>query len=196
MATSPQENTLKTKIFTIPNLLSFFRILLIPVIILLYCHYKNYIAAVIVVAISGLTDVVDGKIARRFNMVSELGKVLDPVTDKLTQAALIICLIPRRPWMLAIIALFAVKEIFQLVCGYITLKRTNTVNAADWYGKLCTASVYVIMIILFLFPNIPDTAANILMAICGGVLTLSLVMFIRFYYKLWHSPEYIESSKK
>ena len=83
----------KKEIFTIPNLLSLFRLCLIPLIVYEYCSVQNTTLAVLFIALSALTDVLDGKIARRFNMVSDVGKVLDPIADKLTQAALIICLI-------------------------------------------------------------------------------------------------------
>ena len=87
----------KENILTIPNLLSLIRILLIPFIIWLYCARKAYLCTIIVIALSGFTDIIDGKIARKFNMVSDVGKVLDPVADKLTQATLVICLIARYP---------------------------------------------------------------------------------------------------
>ena len=116
----------KENILTIPNLLSLIRILLIPFIIWLYCARKAYLCTIIVIALSGFTDIIDGKIARKFNMVSDVGKVLDPVADKLTQATLVICLTARYPWMWALLALFAVKECLMLLWGYLTLKSTDT----------------------------------------------------------------------
>ena len=112
----------KENILTIPNLLSLIRILLIPFIIWLYCAQKAYLCTIIVIALSGFTDIIDGKIARKFNIVSDVGKVLDPVADKLTQATLVICLTARYPWMWALLALFAVKECLMLLWGYLTLK--------------------------------------------------------------------------
>ena len=82
----------KKDILTIPNLLSLFRLLMIPVIVWLYVKEKNYYAAAAMVLISGATDIADGIIARKFNMISDFGKILDPMADKLTQGALIICL--------------------------------------------------------------------------------------------------------
>ena len=84
------------KIFTIPNLLSFFRILLIPLMWYLYviAHEPGWTVAVL--ALSGLSDLVDGKIARKYHMTSDLGKVLDPIADKLTQVTLVVCLISQR----------------------------------------------------------------------------------------------------
>ena len=79
----------RDQILTIPNLLSVIRLLMIPVIVWLYCEKQDYIAAAAMIVLSGLTDIADGIIARKFNLVSDLGKILDPVADKLTQAALI-----------------------------------------------------------------------------------------------------------
>ena len=104
-------------ILTIPNLISLFRILLIPLIIWLYCGKKQYTATIAVIVISGASDIIDGKIARKFHMVSDVGKVLDPIADKLTQATLVICLTARYPWMWALLAIFAVKERLMLLWG-------------------------------------------------------------------------------
>lgn len=171
-------------ILTIPNLISLFRILLIPLIIWLYCGKKQYTATIAVVAISGVSDIIDGKIARKFNMVSDVGKVLDPIADKLTQVTLVICLTARYPWMWALLALFAVKECLMLLWGYLTLKSTNTINSAKWYGKLSTVVLYSVMMILILFVNIPEAGATALMLLCGGVMLLSLVMYGRFYHAI------------
>lgn len=174
----------KKNILTIPNLISLFRILLIPLIILLYCGKKHYTATIMVITISGASDIIDGKIARKFNIVSDVGKVLDPVADKLTQAALVICLIARYPWMWALLALFAVKECLMLLWGYLTLKSTDTINGAKWYGKLSTVVLYAVMMILILFVDIPHAVATALMLLCGGTMLLSLVMYGRFYHAI------------
>ena len=174
----------KENILTIPNLLSLIRILLIPFIIWLYCAQKAYLCTIIVIALSGFTDIIDGKIARKFNMVSNVGKVLDPVADKLTQATLVICLIARYPWMWALLALFAVKECLMLLWGYLTLKSTGTINGARWYGKLSTVVLYAVMMILILFVDIPQAIATALMLLCGGMMLLSLVMYGRLYHAI------------
>ena len=174
----------KENILTIPNLLSLIRILLIPFIIWLYCAQKAYLHTIIVIALSGFTDIIDGKIARKFNMVSDVGKVLDPVADKLTQATLVICLTARYPWMWALLALFAVKECLMLLWGYLTLKITDTIHSAKWYGKLSTVVLYAVMMILILFVDIPEAGAEALMLLCGGIILLSLVMYGRFYHAI------------
>ena len=80
----------KEEIFTIPNILSFIRLLLIPVIVVVYVLYDYYLLAAILIVISGITDIVDGKIARRYGLVSDFGKMLDPIADKCTQAAVLL----------------------------------------------------------------------------------------------------------
>lgn len=99
------------KVFTIPNLLSFFRICLIPVIVWLYCSRKEYLWTAAVLLLSGLTDIADGFIARHFHMVSTVGKVLDPVADKLTQGAMLFCLLTRFPAMLAMLLLLIIPKV-------------------------------------------------------------------------------------
>lgn len=171
----------KKNILTIPNLLSMFRLLLIPVIVWLYCERKQYHATVVVIALSGFTDILDGKIARKFNMVSDVGKVLDPIADKLTQAALVICLITQYPWMWALLTLFIIREGIMAWWGYLALKHTDTVNSAKWYGKAATVVLYAVMILLVFFSNIPDTVANVLMLLCAVFMLLSLVLYGKFY---------------
>ena len=186
----------KENVLTIPNLLSLVRILLIPIIIWLYCAQKAYMHTFIVIAISGFTDIIDGKIARKFDMASDVGKVLDPIADKLTQAALVICLIARYPWMWALLALFAVKECLMLLWGYLTLKSTDTINGAKWYGKLSTVVLYAVMMILVLFVDIPQAIATALMLLCGGMMLLSLVMYGRFYHAILdHAPSGSQQQK-
>ena len=113
----------KKEIFSIPNLMGYFRILMIPVFCYLYIGKQRYLAASAAVLLSSLTDLFDGKIARKFNMVTELGKLLDPVADKLTHGALALCLALRYPLMWALILLLIVKEGYMAVMGAVLLKK-------------------------------------------------------------------------
>ena len=167
----------KKDICTIPNMLSFFRILLIPVMAVLYCYYEAHEAAVVVIVISGITDILDGKIARKFNMVSDFGKFLDPLADKLTQAV-------RYPGMRGLFVLMLVKESVLSVCAYGALKATNTVNSAKWYGKVTTATLYAVMILLFLFPDIPDQLAEAGIILCGTVIVMSMILYVKFFIQI------------
>lgn len=171
----------KDQVLTIPNLLSLVRLALIPLIIWLYCVKQNFTLATVMILVSGLTDIVDGFIARRFHMVSDFGKILDPVADKLTQGAVIICLTVRYKLMYALIGLFVVKEAIMAAMGYLVIRKKNAVNSAKWYGKVNTLVLYVVMMVLILIPGIPDGLANGLILVCGVMMLLSLFLYIRFY---------------
>ena len=172
------------RIFTIPNILSFFRILLIPFIIWVYCAREHYLLAAGIVLLSGISDTVDGFIARRFNMVTDIGKVLDPVADKLTQAAMIFCLIFRFRGMLYLLIMLIAKELIQGLMGLWVLRSTGNIYSAKWYGKLCTWVLYIVMMIHMLFPDIDPTLSGILMLACAAAMLLSLVMYVLRYLTL------------
>lgn len=174
----------KKEFFTIPNMLSIFRILLLPLIVWLYCVKKDYKTAIFVLFLSGLTDVVDGFIARKFNMVSDFGKILDPVADKLTQGVLLICLALKYKIIHALVGLFALKEVLMSVIGYILIKRKDSVNSAKWYGKLNTVIIYSVIVLLIMFPDIPSFAVNCMICACGISIVLSFVSYALFYSKI------------
>lgn len=179
----------KKQILTVPNLLSLVRLLLIPVILWLYIGKQNNYAAIVIIALSGLTDVVDGYIARRFNMVSDLGKILDPIADKLTQGSLILCLTVTYDWMKWLIALFVVKEIAMAVMGLLVIKQKDSVNSAQWHGKLSTVLLYATMIVLIMFPGMPLPVVNTLIVTCAIVIVMSLTLYTKFYIKLFRKSE-------
>lgn len=171
----------KKEIFTVPNLLSFLRLTLIPFIVWIYVVRQNYTLTVILVIISGITDIIDGFIARTFNMVSNVGKVLDPVADKLTQVSLMFCLTVRYPLLWVPIIIFIIKESFMLIFGYITLELTDKINSARWYGKVNTATLYLSMSMLIFFPDIPADYASFLIGFCVAVMLVTLVLYVGFY---------------
>ena len=185
----------KDQILTIPNLLSLIRLLMIPLIIWLYCKTQQYGAAVIVILLSGLTDIVDGFIARKYHMVSDFGKILDPTADKLTQAALILCLSVRYQLMVPLIITFAIRELFMIVMGYITIKKYNQVNSAQWYGKTTTVVLYTVMTLLILFPGIPELTANCMILFCGVVMLVTFVLYAKFYISVWREDDVIGQRK-
>lgn len=168
----------KKIIFTIPNILSFFRICLIPVIVWLYCCQQNYIWTTLILLLSGLTDIADGIIARRFDMVSDLGKILDPVADKLTQGVTMICLLSRYPYIGPLLILFLIKEISAAVTGLWSIHKTNVVEGAVWHGKLTTVALYTMMAIHLVWFHIPQSLSYILVGICMGVMLVSFVLYL------------------
>lgn len=172
----------KEQVLTIPNLLSILRLALVPIIVYLYVGRHSYYTAIILVALSGITDIIDGQIARRFNMVSDFGKIIDPVADKFTQGSLILCLIIKYKLMILLIAIFVIKEGMMFFWGYLTLKRTDVVNSAKWYGKLSTAVLLSVLLLLLIHPTMSITVANILILSAAAAMILSLILYARFYF--------------
>lgn len=131
---------------TIPNILSYVRILLIPVIVVLFANGYNILTLVFVI-ISTLTDIVDGFIARRFNMVTDFGKFIDPVADKATQLTVFICLITKFPLMLIPFIVLLVKEIGSLLLRLAVYKKNEIVEGAHWHGKMSTGIVICVILL-------------------------------------------------
>lgn len=153
----------KKEIFTIPNLLSLFRLVLIPVYIILYLNATDaadYILAAAILAVSCITDMIDGKIARHFNLISTVGKILDPVADKATQFSLIICLALKYPVLWYLVALFVIKEGFMLIAGGLRLKKGKMLKGALMSGKVCTTVLFISLILMVLLPNLSNFTVN------------------------------------
>ncbi len=167
----------KDQVFSIPNLLSFFRILLIPVIVYLYVYLDSPEWTLLVITLSGITDVLDGLIARKFNMITDFGKAIDPVADKLTQTAILLCLVIRFPLMLLLLVFMVVKEGVALVLRIIIFKRTESVHGAEWHGKVNTVLLYLIMCIHVIWYNIPSKISFILIATSFNMMLLSSILY-------------------
>ena len=144
--------------WTIPNLLSLLRILVIPVFAYFFIK-GNALMAILMLALSGISDFLDGKIARKFNQVSDLGKVLDPVADKLTQITLAVLLftsfnkatdetLKAFSWIFLV---FIIKELVMVVFGGIMLLLNLRPSAAEIYGKIATFAFYAIMLLIVAF---------------------------------------------
>lgn len=172
-----QQKDYKNKIVTIPNLLSLFRLCLIPLIVWLYVVRESPRLTLLVLVLSGLTDVADGIIARRCGMVSDFGKAFDPVADKLTQMAMLYCLVSRFPHMLIPLVMLVVKEVFSGVTALLTIRRTGEVQGADWHGKLTTVLLYTMMGVHLLWYNIPHGLSVAMTVVCEAAMVLSLVLY-------------------
>lgn len=169
----------ENKIITIPNILSLCRILMIPVFIWIYFCRKEYILAFWILLVSGLTDLVDGFIARTFHMVSNLGKALDPLADKLTQGAVLLCLGFRYPQMFFLAGLLVAKEVITGLMSLSAIHRTKEVKSADWHGKITTCLLYFTMLLHIFWSGIPQTVSGLLTALCSVMMAISFVMYFR-----------------
>ena len=175
----------KKEVFTIPNLLSLFRLALIPVYIAVYLNAEEdwqYYVAGAILAVSCVTDLIDGKIARRFHMISTVGKVLDPLADKATQFTLTLCLSVHYPALRPVLVLFVIKEGFQLIVGIIHFRKGKMLPGALMAGKVCTTILFVSLIALVLFPGIPHSAVNAIALVDTGFLIFSFVSYILAYF--------------
>lgn len=176
----------KKDYFNIPNLMGYFRILMVPVFIFLYLRAESnteYYLALIALCLSLITDFFDGKIARKYNMVTSFGKILDPIADKLTQFAIAFVLLFKYKFMLYFVLLFVVKELYMGLMGLYLMKK-NIIYGAQWYGKACTMIVDIGCVILLL---IRDMSIRFSTPIIGSMLLISLFslcMYIRFHLTL------------
>ncbi len=172
----------RNQIWSIPNLISLFRLLLIPLMVGLYFKAKT-VAALCVFALSAVSDVVDGQIARRFDMVTDLGKMLDPLADKLTQGAAAVCVARSHPRLFLLFGLMAAKELTQAAIGAHAVKTTGQVFSSMWFGKACTVCITACLMVMFAFPQLPERAINGMMIFCSALLIVSLALYIDFFHK-------------
>lgn len=177
----------KKDIFTIPNMLSLFRLLLIPVYVVLYLNadpqsWSDHLVAASVLAVSCLTDLLDGKIARHFNMMSTTGKILDPLADKFTQFTMIICLLIKYPVLKWLVILFVVKEIFQLIGGIHILRKRLILKGALLAGKISTAILFISLIIMIMLPQIEMKYVTIIVIVDSLVLLIAMIDYARAFF--------------
>lgn len=175
----------KKEVLTIPNMLSLFRLVLIPVYVYIYLNATEtyqYITAGAIMAVSCLTDMIDGKIARRYNMISTLGKILDPLADKMTQLTLTVCLSLKYPVLYPVLVLFVIKEAFQLIAGIVNLRKGKMLPGALMAGKVCTTILFVSLIALVLFPDMNPVWVDAIAVIDGVFLVISFISYILAYF--------------
>ncbi len=180
----------KKDLWAIPNILCYIRFLLIPVFVLTYIRAnepKQYIQAAAIVFLSGLTDFLDGFIARKFDMITELGKIIDPLADKLTQASLIFILVVEIKGMFLLLIIFVMMQLFLLVAGLVMLKKGTKLNGAKWFGKVSTTVFYATMLALVALPTLKASVTNALMTVCGAFLLLSFLMYINEYIMMYRN---------
>lgn len=205
--------SLFTGCLTVPNLLSLIRILLIPVFGVLF--YQGHIGwSVVILVISGLTDFFDGKIARRFNQISALGKLLDPVADKLTQITIAIVIFlefnkstdPTMQWFKWVFLFFLFKELLMVVIGAIMLACGLRPVAAEIYGKVATFVFYAVMVLVIAFgPEIgalrslfvlPDWLMITLVIIAAVLTFIALLSYAPPTYKQFKEKNQENHAKK
>ena len=163
----------KNRIFTVPNLLSLLRLAMIPLLLWLYLKKQEYLLTAVVVVLSGATDIIDGIIARKYDLVSDLGKALDPIADKLTQIAMLYCLATSFPEIQILLVLLVLKEVITGIMSLISIGRTGKVEGAQWHGKVTTVLLYAIIMDRI----VPWLFSAVLTLACAGMMVFSMVMY-------------------
>ena len=181
----------------IPNILTILRFFIIPFIIY-YLIGDNYIAAFILLTLSGLTDVLDGAIARKFNFITNFGKLIDPLADKVTQLSLLCTLVFKGIIPLWILVIVLLKEAF-MVCGASFLYGRDLVVSSKWYGKVATVLFYLAIAVSLLIRQFKlDFTFDITLYYLALFMTLfSLVMYFReFYIKGYFKKENLKLNEE
>ncbi len=161
----------------IPNILTTLRLIIIPFFAYsVLCHQSLWIS-VSLFLLSGLTDIVDGWIARHFNMITDVGSVYDPLVDKLMQITAVVCLavIGVIPWW--VIAFVLIKELTMIVAGSILYAKKIVVHS-NWYGKAATVFFYSVIFILIVCPDMSEASKNALLGMLVGVLVLAAIGYL------------------
>lgn len=167
----------KYPIFNVPNTLSFIRILVVPLMVYFFLN-DQIIWAVVMITISGLSDAFDGFFARKLNQVTELGKMLDPLADKLTQVAAAVCIGIKFPNLLYILMVFIAKELLMALGATFLLKRHKKPCAARWYGKVATVLFYVSVAVIVVMDGFLDVEATLFYTVSNVLLGITAVMMV------------------
>ena len=191
MSNETKNEVISKDLMTIPNAISFVRILLITPFVAFFIAAKyitgNYIPAIIIIALSGISDLFDGMIARKFHQESELGKVLDPLADKLTLIAVGICLIFIEPYVLPLMIIMVLKDILMIIGGTIIINKGVIPPKSSWYGKASTFIFYisvamVVLMEIFNFHN--ETISLAVLGVTAGMMIFSLVNYAIIFFKI------------
>lgn len=168
------------KNLTIPNLLSFIRLIIIVPLVISFLN-QRYIETGIYLLLSGLSDMFDGAIARKFNQVTQLGKILDPIADKLTLIAVVICLAIIVPDIWPVVIILMSKDVLMLIGGAILLCMKIKPPAAKWYGKVATAIFYVSITTMVCLSAIFTYENKVLNTVLMGITVIAmLIAFVSY----------------
>lgn len=175
---------------TIPNILSYLRLILVVPFVYyfirgLYDDPRHYITAAVCIVISGLTDCFDGLLARKLNQVTSLGKILDPLADKITLIAVAVCMVIYIPALLPLMLVLFIKDFTMLICGLVLLVKKIPLPASRWYGKVATVVFYIsVTVIIFLkavYQYENPTLILVLFCITAAVMIFALLNYSKLF---------------
>lgn len=183
--------TYHNKNLNIPNALTVLRMILIIPFVIFYVN-KQYIPAVVVLIISGITDALDGFIARNFNQFTELGKMLDPLSDKLTQGSVALCLAIQYPILLPFFLIFIIKEVGMVIAALVLIKKRKKPCGSKWYGKIATILFYIsfVTIVAMRIWNIENmTLTVVLLSITASFMIYALIRYFVIFLSILKSDD-------
>lgn len=181
-------NIRKEDFFKIPNILSYIRIILVPVFIVVFLSASSppdYLLSIMIVVLSALTDLLDGYIARKYNIITDWGKIIDPIADKLMQAAMLFTLVYKVKWIFLLVILFVIKELVSLAVSAFLFKKGKHLNGAIWCGKVCTVVLYIVMLTFIAIPRLELWVVYLLIGIASFFMIVSFIVYMVEYKKLY-----------
>lgn len=176
----------------VPNIISIFRICLVPVFILAYFSDARDIKvyAIVVYALASFSDFLDGFLARKFEASSNLGKILDPLGDKLMTFAVVLCLtIDMGGLMIWAVIVLGVKEICMGIGGYVVHRVAQVeIPPSNLIGKMSTVVFFLVCVAIMIF-EIPETVAIVMISGAIVLALLTFVSYIRTYISVMKNRE-------
>lgn len=172
----------------LPNILSFIRLLMVPLFIWLFFSGLPLWVAGVVFLVAGITDILDGHIARKYGYITKLGRVLDPLADKLMQVSAFVCLAIAGIIPVWVISILAAKELCMLLGGAGMLKKYRDVPPSNKLGKAASMLFYFITLAVIIF----DMSGTLQVVLLGGALALSVLAMVIYYFQ---AKKYAESKK-
>ena len=176
---------------SIPNMITLVRIVLTPVFVCLYLEGEHS-AAMLVLAAAALSDMLDGAVARRFGLITPLGKVLDPVADKVLQLAMLLCLLSRYQAAASVLLLHLFRELVLGFMGALVYRRCGLLTGSYWYGKLCTGFMYGFLGLALLWREMPEGLLRGGLHVCAGLIVYCLCRYAWEYMKILKSQDTIK----
>lgn len=176
----------------IPNILTTFRLIIIPFFAYSILSGQSVWLSVSLFLLSGLTDIVDGWIARHYNMITDVGSIYDPFVDKLMQITAIVCLAIENVVPLWVIGIVLLKELAMIVVGSVLYLKKIVVRST-WYGKFATVYFYALVFVFILVPKMNENLKLILLLSLAGVLVWAAFAYL---VKLLKSPKSVSNAKK
>ena len=167
----------------IPNILSVLRLMMAFAFAAIFIWgYPDYVpAAIVLFVLSGVTDVLDGILARRFGWITNAGKILDPLADKLMQITAMLCLVLRGllPWWILVFVMG--KEALMGIGSIVFFRRSRQIGVSRGYGKAYTVLFFAVVVALLLFSEWFDAHLWAETAVCIALIAVAFSVLILYY---------------